>query len=116
MVSSHLCVQVLSCTCLHIAVWPRHRMVFAFSILANKGEGLAENVPTSHIQRDLTDRQGAHTRCYCTQGTVLGRYYSREAQKPYPWPCDMAINEHQLAESSIDAAPCAGAHALSALL
>ena len=79
-------------------------------------KGLAENVPTSHIQRDLTDRQGAHTRCYCTQGTVLGRYYSREAQKPYPWPCDMAINEHQLAESSIDAAPCAGAHALSALL
>jgi hypothetical protein len=36
-------------------------------------EGLAENVPTSHIQRDLTDRQGAHTlntRCHCTQGKV----------------------------------------------
>ena len=79
-------------------------------------KGLAENVPTSHIQHDLTDREGAHTRCHCTQGEVLGRYYSREAHKTYLWPCDMAINEHQLAESSIDAALCAGAHALSALL
>ena len=67
-------------------------------------KGLAENVPTSHIQHDLTDREGAHTRCHCTQGEVLGRYYSREAHKTYLWPCDMAINEHQLAESSIDAA------------
>ena len=79
-------------------------------------KGLVENVPTLYTQHDLTDRQGAHTRCHCTQGMVLGHYYSHEAHKPYLWPRDMAINEHQLAESSIDAALCAGAHALSALL
>ena len=73
-------------------------------------------ITQNHIQHDLADREGAHTRCHCTQGEVLGRYYSREAHKPYLWPRDMAINEHQLAESSTDAALCAGAHALSALL
>ena len=31
----------------------------------------------------------------------LGHYYSHEAHKLYLWPRDMAINEHQLAESSI---------------
>ena len=82
-------------------------------------KGLAENVPTSHIQHDLTDREGAHTRCHCTQGEVLGQYYSREAHKTYLWPCDMAINEHQLAETERAASMRlyrAGAHALSALL
>ena len=57
-----------------------------------------------------------HTLQLHTQGMVLGQYDSHEAHKPYLWPRDMAINEHQLAESSIDAALCAGAHALSALL
>ena len=79
-------------------------------------KGRAEKVTIFDTQRDLTARQDVHTRCPCTHSTTIGRYHSCEAHKPCLWPRDMAINEHQLAESSIDAALCAGAHALSALL
>ena len=79
-------------------------------------EGQDEKVPTGDTQRDLTDRQGAHTHYHCTQGKVLGRYYSREAYRRYLSPRDMAINEHQLAESSIADSLRAGAHALFVLL
>ena len=51
-------------------------------------------------QRDLTACQGVHTRCPCTYSKVIGRYHSCEAHKGYLWPRDMAINEHQLVESS----------------
>ena len=57
-------------------------------------------MPTFDTQRDLTARQGAHTRYPCTHSKAIGRYHSREAHKRYLWPRDMAINEHQLAESS----------------
>ena len=73
-------------------------------------------MPTDDTQRDLTDRQGAHTHYHCTQGKVLGRYYSREAHRRYLSLRDMAINEHQLAESSIGHGLRGGAHALSVLI
>ena len=57
-----------------------------------KGHG--ENVTAFDTQRDLTARQGAHTRCHCTQSKVTCRYHSREAQRRYLWPRDMAVNEH----------------------
>jgi len=44
--------------------------------------GLVENVTIFDTQRDLTDRQGAHTRCPCTHSKAIGHYYSREARKP----------------------------------
>ena len=63
-----------------------------------KGHGV--NVTGFDTQRDLTARQGVHTRCPCTYSKAIGQYYSREAHKRYLWPRDMAINEHQLVESS----------------
>ena len=72
--------------------------------------------PDFRQQRDITAHQRSHGRYPCTHSKVLDQYHSHEAYKRYIWPCDMCINEHQLAESSIDAALCAGAHALSALL
>ena len=78
--------------------------------------GHGENVTAFDTQRDLTARQGAHTRCHCTQGKALGQYHSREAHRRYLSPRDMAINEHQLAESSIADSLRAGAHALFVLL
>ena len=62
-------------------------------------KGLSENVPTSHIQRDLTAHQRSHGRHPCTHSKGLDQYHSHEAYKRYIWPCDMCINEHQLAES-----------------
>ena len=79
-------------------------------------KGPSVNVPTFDTQRDLTARQGAHTHCPCTQGKVLGRYHSREAHRRYICPRGMAINEHQLAESSIAEGLRSGDHALSVLL
>ena len=67
-------------------------------------------------QRDLTARQDFYTRCPFTHSTTIGRYHSCEAHKGYLWPRDMAINEHQLVESSIGEALCGEAHALSVLL
>ena len=52
-------------------------------------------------QHDLTDRQGAQTRCHCAHSKAIDRYHSREAHKQYIWPRRMAINEHQLMDSSI---------------
>ena len=49
----------------------------------HKGSGHGEKVPGSDTQRGLTDRQGTHTRCHCTQGKVLGWYCSREAHKRF---------------------------------
>ena len=74
------------------------------------------NVPTFDTQRDLTARQRAHTHCPCTHGKGIRPYYSREAHKPYLWPRGMAINEHQLTESSIGEGLRVGAHALFVLL
>ena len=79
-------------------------------------KGLSENVTRFDTQRDLTARQDVYTCCPCTYIKGIGPYHSREAHKPYLWPRDMAIYEHQLVESSIDAALCGGAHALSVLL
>ena len=79
-----------------------------------KGHG--EKVTGFDTQRDLTAHQDVYTCCPCTYIKGIGPYHSREAHKPYLWPRDMAINEHQLVESSIDAALCGGAHALSVLL
>ena len=45
-------------------------------------KGLSAKVPTLYTQHDLTDRQGAHTRCPCTHSKAIGHYYSREARKP----------------------------------
>ena len=64
-------------------------------------KGLSEKVPISDTHRDLTARQGAHNCCPCTHGKDIDPYHSCEAHKPYLWPRGMAINEHQLAESSI---------------
>ena len=78
--------------------------------------GLSVNVSIFDTQRGLTARQDVYTCCPCTYIKGIGPYHSREAHKPYLWPRDMAIDEHQLVESSIDAALCGGAHALSVLL
>ena len=61
---------------------------------------LSEKVPTLDTQRDLTAHKGAYTRCPCTHSNGIGPYHSREAHKRYLWPRDMAVNEHQLSESS----------------
>ena len=66
-------------------------------------------------QRGLTDRQGAHTRCHCAHSKAIDRYHSRKAHKQYIWPRRMAINEHQLMDSSIGEGLCGDAHALFAL-
>ena len=63
--------------------------------------GQHEKVPTFDTQRDLTARQRAHTRCPCTHGKVIGPYHSHEAHKRQIWPRGMAMNEHELTESSI---------------
>ena len=78
-------------------------------------KGLSVNVPTFDTQRDLTARQRAHTHCPCTHGKGIRPYYSREAHKPYLWPRGMAINDHQLTESSIGEGLRGGAHALFVL-
>ena len=78
--------------------------------------GLSENVTTFYTQRNLRARQGVYTRCPCTRSNVLGQYHSCEAHKRYLWPRDIAINEHQIAKSSIREALCVGPHALPVLL
>ena len=78
-----------------------------------KGHG--ENITAFDTQRDLTARQGAHTHCPCTHGKSMGPYHSREAHKRDLFPHGMAINEHQLAESSIGEGLRGGTHALFVL-
>ena len=63
-------------------------------------KGLSEKVTIIDTQRDLMARHGVHIRYPCTHSKAIGRYHSHEAHKRYLWPRDMAINEHQLAESS----------------
>ena len=63
-------------------------------------KGLSGKVPTLDTQHDLTAHKSAYTRCPCTHSKEIGPYHSREAHKRYLWPRDMAINEHQLVESS----------------
>ena len=82
----------------------------------NRIKGPSVNVPTFDTQRDLTARQRAHTHCPCTHGKGIRPYYSREAHKPYLWPRGMAINDHQLTESSTGEGLRSGAHALFVLL
>ena len=79
-------------------------------------KGPDDKVTIIDTQRDLTARQGVHTRCPCTYSKVIGRYHSCEAHKGYLWPRDMAINEHQLVERRIGEALCVGFHAMSVLL
>ena len=78
-------------------------------------KGQDEKVPTFDSQRDLTARQGAHNCCPCTHGKGMGPYHSREPHKRYLFAHGMAINEHQLAESSIGEGLRGGAHALFVL-
>ena len=78
-------------------------------------KGPSVNVPTFDTQRDLTARQRAHTRCPCTHGKVIGPYHSHEAHKRQIWPRGMAMNEHELTESSIGEGLRSGAHALFVL-
>ena len=63
-------------------------------------KGRVENVTAFDRQRDLTARKDVHTRCPCTYGKLMGPYHSHEAHKRYLLPRDMAINDHQLTESS----------------
>ena len=92
------------------------RKTRAIRVHIKRIRGLAENVTGFDIQRDLTAHQDVRTRCPCTHSKAIGHYYSREAHKPYLWPRDMAINEHQLVERRIGEALCGEAHALLALL
>ena len=64
-------------------------------------KGPSVKVNTFDTQRDLTARQAAHNCCPCTHGKGMGPYHSREPHMRYLFAHGMAINEHQLAESSI---------------
>ena len=79
-------------------------------------KGRAYEVTIFDTQRDLTARQAAHNCCPCTHGKDIRPCHSREAHKPYLWPRGMAINDHQLTESSIGEGLRGGAHALFVLL
>ena len=86
-----------------VAAWVavEYRISPIFASLRYTLKGPDDKVTIIDTQRDLTARQGVHTRCPCTYSKVIGRYHSCEAHKGYLWPRDMAINEHQLVESSI---------------
>ena len=88
--------------------------VYNLELTAVRGHG--EKVTIFDTQRDFRARQDVHTRYLCTHSKAKGHYHSREAYKPYLWPRGMAINDHQLTESSIGEGLRSGAHALFVLL